>query len=183
MTQKALSLSVLQILAISCELRFSYICNVICLLAIQPFPLISSINVENRGVWGLWSNSEIPDSCHLLRSLRLEAVIPPQATKSWLLPDKRPAIRSGDGWVSALPAGGLWGDGHRGQPRVLKSFTPVRTYIQGIRPLLAHVQRYQRAAKEDFCHHYSIKATQPTSLKTQSLTYCVKVSVHGSLPR
>lgn len=88
MTQKALSLSVLQILAISCELRFSYICNVICLLAIQPFPLISSINVENRGVWGLWSNSEIPDSCHLLRSLRLEAVIPPQATKSWLLPDR-----------------------------------------------------------------------------------------------
>lgn len=86
--QKALSLSVLQILAISCELRFSYICNVICLLAIQPFPLISSINVENRGVWGLWSNSEIPDSCHLPRSLRLEAVIPPQATKSWLLPDR-----------------------------------------------------------------------------------------------
>lgn len=100
----------LQIWAILCDLRFSYICNVICLLAIKPFALISRIHLENRGLRGLWSNYKITDSCHLLKSLRLEE--PPkdsfpgngelaasrQGDPTWRWPCVPAACRGSPGW-------------------------------------------------------------------------------------
>ena len=149
----------------------------ICLLTIQPFTLISRINLENSGAWGLWSNYEIrfvsPTEVTQARSCHQR--VPSQAMERWLLPETSHQIWR---WLSIPRCSQM-------ESRVtvlltqtaelrkitLRCWSPsypctCTGYINFTGPRAA-------IPKEDFCCYNIIKATQSICFKTQQQVSCV----------